>query len=395
MVDVNLAVVSGKRIIQAESLESGSATPASIKAVKNARYVLTEGDKMIGPELVSVKRVGNNLWVLLPGSDAEHPQLIIENYYQHPGEIVGLAEDGSWHAYVSANADRGQDPAALQDGELSAVLFDSQPTIPLTNLTADSNIMGLGLIALGAAAAVTALALLTQSHSSNDDSAPPPPEEQPATEPTPEVEPPAEELGEEPSTELPAEEPTVENLMPEAPPAAAPSAEDLSGDQAAIASAQNVWDDVGDEQGNVASGNTTDDNLPTLSGNGLQPDSVIDVRDNGSLLGTTTVDALGNWSFTPQAPLNDGLHAFDVVITDPQGAVSEPSDPTIVNIVTLSLEPETAPLSLDDLLPSGSDFSDWALMSLPDDAPLNYDVIPAAHDANAPFDEMLNSNYPI
>lgn len=179
------------------------------------------------------------------------------------------------------------------------------------------------------------------------------------------------------------------------PPADETFPEEPSDDQAGIVYAQNVWDDVGDQQGNVASGNTTDDNLPTLSGNGLQPDSIIDVRDNGSLLGTTTVDAEGNWSFTPTVPLNDGLHAFDIVITDPQGVVSAPSDPTIINIATLSMAPEMPLLSLDDLLPSGSDFSDWAQMSLPDDAPHSYDVMPTAHDATTPLDEMLNSNYPI
>ena len=59
----------------------------------------------------------------------------------------------------------------------------------------------------------------------------------------------------------------------------------------------------------------TNDNTPTLSGKAT-PNATISIFDgegeNAPLLGTTTTDNDGNWSYTPTSPLADGDHKFTI-----------------------------------------------------------------------------------
>lgn len=345
MVDVNLAVVSGQRIIQAESL-SASSNPVTIKAVKGARYVLAEGDKLVGPQNITVKRSGKNLWLMLEGHD--QPQLIIENYYDHPGELIGRGEAGDWHNYSSANADRAEDPAALQDGEMSPVLLSQENAAQLENLSVDSNALAMGLIAVGVLGTAAALVFITGDNHKDDkhDAAPP-----------------------EAIEELPTD--------------------DTANGKALI---DNITDDVGAEQGAIAPEATSDDSQPTLSGSGLQPDSSVEISDNGSVIGTAVVDAAGNWQFTPEAPLTDGQHEFVVVVTDPQGAVSAPSDPAVVIIDTSSV-PAAEPLSMEDLLPADSDLMSWAQLSLPEELNAESLVSPVNDHTSNPLDDLSSTGH--
>ncbi|WP_222945428.1 Ig-like domain-containing protein, partial [Paraburkholderia sp. UCT2] len=73
-----------------------------------------------------------------------------------------------------------------------------------------------------------------------------------------------------------------------------------------------VTDDEGPIQGPVGNGGSTDDTTPTLVGKGEPGDTII-VIDNGTPVGETQVDEDGNWSFTPDTPLEEGEHEFTVV----------------------------------------------------------------------------------
>ncbi|WP_354424119.1 Ig-like domain-containing protein [Variovorax atrisoli] len=101
-----------------------------------------------------------------------------------------------------------------------------------------------------------------------------------------------------------------------------------------VASAE---DDVGPVQGGLASGAATDDTRPTLSGSGATPGDIITVHDNGSAIGSTTVQSDGRWSFTtasPTAPLSEGEHKLTVTATDPVGNQSGHSAPFVINVDT-------------------------------------------------------------
>ncbi|SDP65163.1 Ig-like domain-containing protein, partial [Desulforhopalus singaporensis] len=81
-----------------------------------------------------------------------------------------------------------------------------------------------------------------------------------------------------------------------------------------------VSDNVGQRTGTIKNGDTTDDNTPTLNGNG-EPGSVVAIYDNGKLLGTAKVGDDGTWTFTPKVELPDGNHSLTVKTVDPEGNV--------------------------------------------------------------------------
>jgi len=84
-------------------------------------------------------------------------------------------------------------------------------------------------------------------------------------------------------------------------------------------------DNTGAITGPIEPGSVTDETQPTLSGSG-EPGDTVSILDNGEEVGTATVDENGQWEFTPEQPLEDGDHSISVVITDPAGNVSEPSE---------------------------------------------------------------------
>lgn len=111
-----------------------------------------------------------------------------------------------------------------------------------------------------------------------------------------------------------------------------------------------VVDDVGALQGDLSSGQATDDTRPALSGT-AEANSTVKIYDNGSLIGTVTADGTGAWSFTPGTGLTNGPHALTVTATDAAGNVSAPS--TAFNIVVDTVAPPAPAIiqAVDDVLP--------------------------------------------
>lgn len=85
-----------------------------------------------------------------------------------------------------------------------------------------------------------------------------------------------------------------------------------------------VLDDEGRITGQVGAGSVTDDNTPTVTGT-AEPNASIIVYDKGREIGRAQVDGDGNWSFTPDVPLNDGLHIFSYAAVDRAGNQGEQS----------------------------------------------------------------------
>jgi len=77
---------------------------------------------------------------------------------------------------------------------------------------------------------------------------------------------------------------------------------------ATIEEAPTVYDDIAPITGQVLNGDTTNDDLPEISGSaGSVPASVlVTIYDNGTEIGTTTSNADGSWSFTPSTAFADG-----------------------------------------------------------------------------------------
>ncbi|MCK7331349.1 BapA/Bap/LapF family large adhesin [Enterobacter bugandensis] len=112
-----------------------------------------------------------------------------------------------------------------------------------------------------------------------------------------------------------------------------------------------VSDNVpGGVTGNLTSGQTTNDNTPTISGTG-QAGSTIYIMNNGTQLGTTTVDVNGNWSFTPTTPLDDGSYSLRAYATDAAGNASANSSVFAFTVDTAGPGVPVVTSVIDDVAP--------------------------------------------
>ncbi|EHK4162741.1 BapA prefix-like domain-containing protein [Salmonella enterica] len=107
----------------------------------------------------------------------------------------------------------------------------------------------------------------------------------------------------------------------------------------------NVVDDVGIYTGAIANGQVTNDAQPTLNGT-AQAGATVSIYNNGALLGTTTANASGNWSFTPTGNLTEGSHAFTATATNANGTGSVSSAATVI-VDTLAPGTPSGTLSAD------------------------------------------------
>lgn len=98
-----------------------------------------------------------------------------------------------------------------------------------------------------------------------------------------------------------------------------------------------VLDDIGPGTGPLTSGQTTNDNQPTLTGTGTAGDT-ISVYSNGTLLGSVVVGNTGTWSYTT-SPLAEGNNVLTIRETDPAGNQSGPSTGFTVVVDTVSTTP--------------------------------------------------------
>ncbi|WP_186013089.1 Ig-like domain-containing protein [Burkholderia gladioli] len=107
-----------------------------------------------------------------------------------------------------------------------------------------------------------------------------------------------------------------------------------------------VFDDVGKEQGALASHDFTDDATPTLHGR-AEVGAKVEIYDGGLLIGTTMANRGGRWSFTPSRPLDDGAHALTAKARDGAGNLSVESDAFVVNVDTTGWHKPPPPAILE------------------------------------------------
>ena len=84
-----------------------------------------------------------------------------------------------------------------------------------------------------------------------------------------------------------------------------------------------------------ADGTVTNDSTPTISGT-AEANSTVSVYADGNLLGTTTANGSGNWTFTPGAPLADATYEFTATSTDAANNTSVDSNAVDVTIDTVA-----------------------------------------------------------
>ncbi|MCT4709129.1 Ig-like domain-containing protein, partial [Enterobacteriaceae bacterium H11S18] len=110
-----------------------------------------------------------------------------------------------------------------------------------------------------------------------------------------------------------------------------------------------IIDDEGDKQGIIVPDGATDDTTPTIDGN-AEPGTTVIISDNGEEIGSVVVGPDGDWSFTPETPMDNGQHTIDVVVVDDAGNSSSSDTPisfTIVSEGSDNFEDQTSNTNLD------------------------------------------------
>ena len=130
----------------------------------------------------------------------------------------------------------------------------------------------------------------------------------------------------------------------------------------------------------------TNDNTPTLSGKAT-PNATISVFDgegeSAPLLGTTTTDANGNWSYTPTSPLADGNHKFTIEASK-VAANGEELKATSTQEITVDTDNST--LSITKIFTD--DFSDLSHYNTMYDSNKQYDFSPTIEGKAEPFADI-------
>jgi len=102
-----------------------------------------------------------------------------------------------------------------------------------------------------------------------------------------------------------------------------------------------ITDDVGAVTGPIANGAIIDDTKPTISGV-TEAGATVTIKDGGTVLGTTTADANGNYTFTPDEPLSMDEHTITATATDAAGntTTGTPTTFTIAPPEVIDLGPD-------------------------------------------------------
>ena len=130
----------------------------------------------------------------------------------------------------------------------------------------------------------------------------------------------------------------------------------------------------------------TNDNTPTLSGKAT-PNATISIFDgegeNAPLLGTTTTDNDGNWSYTPTSPLADGDHKFTI---EASKVASNGEELKATSTQEITVDTDNSTLSITKI--STDDFSDLSHYNTMYDSNKQYDLSPSIEGKAEPFADI-------
>ncbi|WP_044857236.1 Ig-like domain-containing protein [Enterobacter ludwigii] len=247
---INLLVIDGDNIVRIAELPAQTeGAPVRVKSLKNGKFLLVRGTNEPAPDHIIVKRDGDDLMIFTQEGD-DTADVIIEDFYLQQGELYGMAQEGSYHLYESSDSDN-EAFLLLEEGGSDALHLSEGGRLALPEVT--SSELSHGMMAAGAVAAVGLLTGIVAALNAGSSG---------KTAPTP-----------------------------------------------AVPSEIQATDHVGIIVGAMASGVSTDDARPVLDGNGT-PGSLIQVYDNGSLVGSTMVNPEGKWRWQPENALPEGEHDF-------------------------------------------------------------------------------------
>ena len=269
-------------------LTADAGRTVKVKLISGNKYLLKNVNDDFAPENITLQRVGKALHIIQEGDT--QPSIIIENYFDGDSKnptLMGMAEDGLLYAYIPLSGESYDNGYLMAEGGLAPVALGGEPLGaggPLLSAPDDENDMLFGMLGWFALAAAGVGAAFALSELDKDES-----DSQPAP-----------------------EKPSIGKAV----------------------------DDEGSIKGPLKSGDVTDDSTPSLIGKG-KPGDTIHIIDNDKEIGSVIVDDEGEWSYTPDKPLGEGEHDLSVVVEDPDGNMSPPSDPITIVVDTVAPDAPT------------------------------------------------------
>ncbi|SEL85697.1 Ig-like domain-containing protein, partial [Acinetobacter sp. DSM 11652] len=126
----------------------------------------------------------------------------------------------------------------------------------------------------------------------------------------------------------------------------------------ALLNAPIVIDDVPEHIGEVADGGVTNDARPEIKGSGAQPGAIIKIYNGDELIGETVALSNGDWSFTPDQDLKDGIYELSVT----QTVSGQESDKSPIKTITLDTVPPSD-ITIDEIGNKGETNSETPKLS--------------------------------
>ncbi|WP_262405313.1 Ig-like domain-containing protein, partial [Pantoea agglomerans] len=286
--------------------------------------------------MVVTKRVGNNLQLFFSQDDSQHPDIVLEDYYDNENvHLIGLGENGQFYEYVPTSGDVAEYPPALTEGQSGEQVLGGEGYASADPLTASDNNFGwLPFMLLGGAAGGVAIGASGRGSSGHDSSAKSvsvtlDPVADSDNDGRPEFSgtsnsPDSQVVIQLPDgTQITTQTDSEGNWYVEAPTSQPNGTVTVTVTDSAGNSGSLTEEFTDTSSPEAAVINSNDDEQ--ISGK-AEPGSTVVISD-GSTGETTTVvvDENGDWSIQPN-PVNEGDTDVTIVVVDPAGNVSPPSN---------------------------------------------------------------------
>ncbi len=336
MLKVNLRGVKG--VISSYTVDTKSENPTTIKVPHQGALNIELIDSATGhaPQMVVTRRVGNNLQLFFSQDDSQHPDIVLDDYYDNENvHLIGLGENGQFYEYVPTSGDVAEYPPALTEGQSGEQVLGGEGYASADPLTASDNNFGwLPFMLLGGAAGGVAIGASGRGSSGHDSSAKSvsvtlDPVADSDNDGRPEFSgtsnsPNSQVVIQLPDgTQITTQTDSEGNWYVEAPTSQPNGTVTVTVTDSAGNSGSLTEEFTDTSSPEAAVINSNDDEQ--ISGK-AEPGSTVVISD-GSTGETTTVvvDENGDWSIQPN-PVNEGDTDVTIVVVDPAGNVSPPSN---------------------------------------------------------------------
>ncbi len=145
--EIIIHVHSVKETIASYHVKPHATKSVHIQAHTDVKYEFIEKSSGYAPENIATKRVGKDLHIAFEGNDINDPDLIIDDYYDHMGEVLtGKAEDGLYYDYVPESAQTSDAVSGLHDGAFAGQALGGDGF--MTPLWIEAGSFGLGTLGI-------------------------------------------------------------------------------------------------------------------------------------------------------------------------------------------------------------------------------------------------------